>query len=260
MIKSLPIKQSILALSAGAFLVGCAGMHHEHSRSNAKAMKDYSYQQPSYQQSSYGQQTTFREGSGAQATYSDTSASQAEKQWIIPLYEEKLNVGKRTVDAGQVKIRKVVTTETVNQPIELRKESLIIEREASGAQLSGTSQEFTGAPFEEKIFTISLREEQPVVEKSTQVKERVVAKKSAEWLRQNIQRDVRQENVMLDKSGTAANVTVHGQFESAGTEQGQIFEPAGAERTWESKTHDYEKKMEPKNSRGGAEDLLFKDE
>ena len=36
---------------------------------------------------------------------------------MIPLYKESLAVGKRDVDAGSVRVKKVVKTETVNQPV-----------------------------------------------------------------------------------------------------------------------------------------------
>src|SRR5206468_3520437 len=39
---------------------------------------------------------------------------------VVPLYQESVNVGKREVDAGTVRVKKTVKTETVNQPIELR--------------------------------------------------------------------------------------------------------------------------------------------
>lgn len=37
----------------------------------------------------------------------------------VPLAEERLEVRKREVDLGEVRLRKVVRTETVNQPVEL---------------------------------------------------------------------------------------------------------------------------------------------
>src|SRR4051812_49256006 len=67
--------------------------------------------------------------STAQAT-SETPApgaretAQTGNELVIPLYEEKLNVGKQEVDAGTVHLRKKVLTETVNQPVELKQETL----------------------------------------------------------------------------------------------------------------------------------------
>ncbi|MFN7140534.1 MAG: YsnF/AvaK domain-containing protein [Limisphaerales bacterium] len=176
-------------------------------------------------------------------------------QLVIPLHEEQLRVGTRTVDAGTVTIRKIVTTETVNQPVEIRRERLVIDRHGGGAQFGAAQQqqgigaraqagqaEFQGqaqfgepagaargqqggAAFQEQTYTIQLREEQPVVQREVVQTGQVVARKTAETQRQNVQQQVRREDVRLDQ-GAARNVEVRGDIQAAG----QIREPAGAER------------------------------
>jgi stress response protein YsnF len=76
---------------------------------------------------------TVQESSGAQSYRSSTGEDIA-----IPLHEEQLSVGKQSVNS-QVTIRKIVTTETVSQPIELRKERVVIEREGSAQNSSSAS-------------------------------------------------------------------------------------------------------------------------
>jgi hypothetical protein len=49
----------------------------------------------------------------------------------VPLSEEEVKVGKRTVDAGEVKLHKTVTTEHVNVPVELKHEDVVVERVAT---------------------------------------------------------------------------------------------------------------------------------
>ena len=46
----------------------------------------------------------------------------------VPLSEEEVKVGKRTVGAGEVKLHKTVTTEQVNVPVELKREDIVVER------------------------------------------------------------------------------------------------------------------------------------
>src|SRR5258707_803935 len=46
----------------------------------------------------------------------------------VPLSEEKVKVGKRTVGAGEVKLQKKVSTEQVNVPVELKREDVVVER------------------------------------------------------------------------------------------------------------------------------------
>jgi uncharacterized protein (TIGR02271 family) len=116
----------------------------------------------------------------------------------IPLYEENVAVGKREVDAGTVTIRKVVKTETVNQPVELRRETISIDRQpASGAAPTDQSKAFT-----EQQYTIQLHNEEPVVEKRVVQTGQVVASKQAQTEHTTVQREIRKEDVAVDK-GTA---------------------------------------------------------
>ena len=55
----------------------------------------------------------------------------------IPLSEERVKVGKRTVGAGEVRVRKNVSTEQVNVPVELKRENVVIEK-IPGQQMEQT--------------------------------------------------------------------------------------------------------------------------
>jgi stress response protein YsnF len=189
-------------------------------------------------------------GSGTQQSqyssaqsYSAQPSQQAQDNIVIPLYEEQLKgVGKRTVDAGQVTIRKTVTTQTVSKPIELRQESLVIDREAAGSQASsassaeseraaaeqsvadepaGAAPSGSGTAFQEQTFTIRLQKEEPVIQKSVVQTGKVTARKESQTAQQNVEQQIRKEDVQLDKSG--ANVEIRGNFEAAGKE---VSEPA----------------------------------
>src|SRR5262249_9481340 len=93
-------------------------------------------------------------------------AAPAGTNMVVPLYAEQLNVGKREIDNGSVTLKKIVKTETVNQPVELRREELVIERQSGGAAVQGQPA-FTGQPFQEQETTIHLKREVAVVEKAT---------------------------------------------------------------------------------------------
>jgi uncharacterized protein (TIGR02271 family) len=86
----------------------------------------------------------------------DAEASSAE----IALHEEQLKVGKRNVVAGQVRLHKIVRTEEVNVPVELKSEHVVIEHiPASAAKGTGTTS------FNEERIEIPLSREEAVVEK-----------------------------------------------------------------------------------------------
>ena len=228
------IKQTALALSAGMLFAGCHTSSHESKHASS------GYESGAYYSS--GSQTSIKEGSGAQA---DTSS---QSQVVIPLHEERLNFGKRTVESGQVTIRKIVKTDTVTQPMELRREMLVIEREPAGAQRTtdapasadsksagspGTSASETtssglaGKAFQEETYTIQLHEEQPMIEKSIVQSGRVVARKNTQIQQQSLQEQVRREDVQLDRRAAAQNVEVRGNFDTAGQ---PVNEPSGAQR------------------------------
>ena len=192
----------LLAIAAGIWGSGCASTKEEHVESR--------------------ESMTVNEPSGA-ATTPATMSSQ--DQVVIPLHEEQLQVNKASVNAGQVTIRKTVKTDTVSQPVDLRKENLVIERMAPGSSTysstgsSTTSSESSlGAPFEERAVTIQLTDEQPLIQKTTVQSGQVVAKKNVQYERQTISSNIRREDVSIDKQG---NPTVGGNV--------NINEAAGAQ-------------------------------
>jgi len=120
----------------------------------------------------------------------DTNTLDTNDQVEVPLSEEQVNVGKRQVQAGQVRIRKVVNTERVEQPVELRREDVEIERIPAS--------ETTSTPdnaFQEQTFNVPITEEQPVVEKNTVVTGAARVTKNVDTQTQNVGADVRSEEI-----------------------------------------------------------------
>jgi len=115
------------------------------------------------------------------------------EETVIPLHEEQVKVGKRAMEAGGVRLRKVVRTETVQQPVELQHEEIEIQRvAASGKPASGTA-------FDERDIYIPLRREEPVVEKETRLREEVKARKLAGTEQQTVSGQVRKEDVEIER-------------------------------------------------------------
>src|SRR4029078_10149165 len=109
----------------------------------------YSYTPPPYS----SQPTSM----GAAETKTEVKTGE---ETVIPLYQESLAVGTRQVEQGQVKLKKVVTTETVNQPVQLRRETVTIDRQPA----SGQSSAAPANAFQEGETVIQLWKEEPVVE------------------------------------------------------------------------------------------------
>jgi len=70
-----------------------------------------------------------------QAAVDDESVS-AGDHLTIPIAEERLAVGTREVDLGEIEIRKRVVEETVMQPVTVRREVVeVIQRDAEGREI-----------------------------------------------------------------------------------------------------------------------------
>ena len=127
----------------------------------------------------------------------------------IPLYEEQLAVGTRTVESGSVRLRKQVTTETVNHPVQIRRETLVVEREGA-ASVGEASKDGSGTftPFEQNEIVIKLHTEEPVVEKKVISAGRIVARTSTNAEQLTVSREIRKENINVEKIGDPKNVTI----------------------------------------------------
>jgi uncharacterized protein (TIGR02271 family) len=114
----------------------------------------------------------------------------------VPLSEEEVKVGKRTVGSGEVKLQKKVGTEQVNVPVELKREDVVIERvPAHEMELAGKE------PLQEERVEVPLSREEPVVEKETRVVGGVHVRKTEGTEQETIKESVRREDVDIDESG-----------------------------------------------------------
>jgi uncharacterized protein (TIGR02271 family) len=126
----------------------------------------------------------------------------AREQASVTLSEEELKVGKREVEYGGVRLRKIVRTETVNQPVELKREEIVVERVPAGQATQAR-----GKSFEQEEVYIPLRREEVVVQKEAHVREEVRVSKRSETERQNVQERVRKEDVQVERSGQPRQTT-----------------------------------------------------
>lgn len=116
----------------------------------------------------------------------------------MPLREEKVDVGKRQVQDGAVRLRKVVKTETREIPVELTRERVEIER-IPAKDLKGTfSGRSWGDAFREDEVVMSERHEEADIRKTSEVVGGVRAHKEIDTERRDVRADVRREDVEID--------------------------------------------------------------
>jgi uncharacterized protein (TIGR02271 family) len=133
-----------------------------------------------------------------ESTHQEHPGPSTPEQATIQLSEEQLKVGTRSVEAGGVRLRKVVRTKTVNQPVEVAHEEIVIERVPASEAHEGRQKTFN----EQEVY-IPLRRDEVVVQKETRLKEEVRARKYTRKEQQNISEQVRSEDVEVQEKGGA---------------------------------------------------------
>jgi len=139
--------------------------------------------------------------------------------------EERLHVGKESVEAGKARLHKYVTSEHVEKEVPLQKESVVLEREPITD--ANRDKAYAGPEIKEAEYEVNLREEVPVVSKETVAKERVRLAKQVEQTSEAVGGDVRKEHIEYGATpGVEINKTT-----SAGTRTGTSTTTAGPNRT-----------------------------
>ena len=114
----------------------------------------------------------------------------------VPLTEEQVKVSKREVEEGAVRLRKVVKTETVNQPVELKREEVVVERVSKDDPNA-----IPADAFKEGEIHVPVKREEAVVEKTAHVTGEVKVRKEAHTDTKHVQETVRKEDVKVETEG-----------------------------------------------------------
>jgi uncharacterized protein (TIGR02271 family) len=119
------------------------------------------------------------------------TAVPAEGDASVTRSEEELQVGKREVDAGSVRLRKWVVTEPAQADVELQREQAHVTREAIDEPVDADA-------MGEDEIEVPLRAEQAVVQKQVVAKERIAVEKDVETERQTVSDELRKEQVEVE--------------------------------------------------------------
>ncbi len=179
---------------------------------------DYEHQSGYTSQSSYATSQTATTGTNVAAnqglvserTADDYASDQYHQPRSLRLREERLNVSKERVQAGEVELHKEVVSQqqTVNVPV--TREEVVIERHAV------TDGTVDNTPIGEgEVIRVPVSEEQVNVSKDTVVTGEVAIGKRAVQETQQVTDTVRREEARVDQQGNAIihgaqNDTLHG--------------------------------------------------
>ncbi|MDB5819461.1 MAG: hypothetical protein JWQ11_3101 [Rhizobacter sp.] len=149
--------------------------------------------------------TDTKSTTGTASTASTASLGSTEgTSAAIPIVEESLEVGKRTIDRGGVRVYTRTVETPVNESVQLREEHAVVERRPVDRALSEA--ELDG--FQERSIEVREMAEKAVVSKSARVVEEVVVGKQASERTENISDTVRHTEVEVERlDGTASGMT-----------------------------------------------------
>jgi uncharacterized protein (TIGR02271 family) len=119
---------------------------------------------------------------------------------VLPVVEEQVKVGKRTVGRGGVRVYSYVSERPIEEHIRLRDERIKVERRRVDRPLTGTP----GPIFEEQTFELTESSEEPVVEKQARVVEEVTVGKEVHERDETIRDKARRTEVEVERTGGTA--------------------------------------------------------
>jgi uncharacterized protein (TIGR02271 family) len=110
--------------------------------------------------------------------------------------EEEVDIGTAERERGRARLKKYVVTDEVQQTVPVRREEVRLEREPITDANVGEAT--SGPEISEAEHEVTLKEEQPVVEKRTVPKERVRLEKDVETGEEQVSEEVRKERVQVE--------------------------------------------------------------
>lgn len=133
------------------------------------------------------QEATLRQG---EERGRELEADLRENEASMKLSEEQLKIGKRDVVVGGMRLHKIIRTEKISQPVELKREKFVVERVPANGKADHE--------FEAEDVFIPLRKEEAVVEKESHVREEVRIHKEAFTEKETVSGEIRKEDVEID--------------------------------------------------------------
>ena len=142
------------------------------------------------------QNRVYVRGTGMAAEADRMTTDRTDREIHVPVAEERLTVGKRAVELGEVDIRKTVVEEEQTVPVTLRREELrVTEVDIDDRPLRPEDDAFKAGEI-----TVNLRGEEAVVSKEAVVTGEVVIEKDAVSEERQITDTVRSQHVEVDRS------------------------------------------------------------
>ena len=172
----------------------------------------------------------------------------------LDVVEERLRVGKREVNRGGVRVRRVVTETPIEEQVTLRDETIEVDRRVVDRAVDGSDTDL----FTEKTYEFSETDEEAVVAKEARVVEEIVIDKSVEERTETVRDTVRRTDVEVeqlsggDRSGSASYDEADPSYTYAQT---MSSDARYSDREWNDVESDVRTDWESKNEGGVWDDV-----
>lgn len=121
----------------------------------------------------------------------------------LDVVEERLRVGKREVNRGGVRVRRVVTETPIEEQVTLRDETIEVDRRVVDRPVDGSTSDL----FSEQTYEFTETDEEAVVAKEARVVEEVVVDKSVEERTETVRDTVRRTDVEVEQLSGSSSVS-----------------------------------------------------
>jgi uncharacterized protein (TIGR02271 family) len=124
----------------------------------------------------------------------------SENEVVLPIVEEQLRIGKRTVERGGVNVRTTSQEVPVQETVNLREENVTVERRPVDRAVGNAPD-----AFREGTIEITETAEVPVVSKEARVVEEVVVGKEVTERQETVRDTVKRTEVEVDEVNQTDN-------------------------------------------------------
>ena len=143
----------------------------------------------------------------------------------LDVVEERLRVGKREVQRGGMRVRRVVSERPVEEQVTLRDETIRVDRQKVDRTMNGDNADL----FTEKTYEFTETDEEAVVAKETHVVEEVVVGKDVENRTETVKGTVRRADVEIEELGQDYGQSLAGNTRYEGREWHEFEDEARTE-------------------------------
>src|SRR5246127_3367026 len=129
-----------------------------------------------------------------QQTSTASKTAPETQEEVVPVFEERLKVGKRVVEQGHVRVRVYTVEHPVQEGVTLREERVAVERRPVDRPASS----MPGEAFKDRTIDVTTHREERIIAKEARLKEEVVVRQEAEQRTETVRDTVRQTEVEVE--------------------------------------------------------------